>query len=142
MLTGTPGSSVGQDSSKHPLLRRWDQTKGDSTEGGLQLSTDNAALITESVWFNIENGIQIYFKPSDFIGRPNQYRTSDYWMIPARTATGNIEWPTTTQNNQQVPDALPPDGVTHYYAPLAIIQDGKPSSCLVQFDPLTKVKQG
>jgi len=144
-LNGTPSAKVGQDSSKHPLLRRWDQTAGDQVEGGLQLNTtDNAAVLTEGTWFNIENGIQIYFQaaPAD---STNQYRTGDYWLIPARTATGNIEWPTTTQSGKTVPVALPPDGVTHYYAPLGVVNaDGSVTECRCQFKaqaqcPNTKV---
>jgi hypothetical protein len=60
----------------------------------------------------------------------NQYITGDYWLIPARTATGDVEWPkvigadgnleTDAQGNI-IPVALPPHGITHYYAPLAVI---------------------
>jgi hypothetical protein len=116
-LAGTPAPPVGQDQSKHPLLRRWDQTAGDPAEGGLQLGLDNAALILEDSndtnWLSLEDGIQIQFQPAAPRTSPHQYRTGDYWLIPARTATGDIEWPTGT--------ALPPDGVDHHYAPLAAI---------------------
>jgi len=47
-------------------------------------------------------------------GGKNTYRTGDYWLIPARTATGNVEWPDGK--------ALPPKGVDHHYAPLARIE--------------------
>jgi hypothetical protein len=51
--------------------------------------------------------------------KPNYYLTGDYWLIPARTATGNIEWPQTpaTTNSPASPIAKPPDGITmrHYY---------------------------
>ncbi len=128
-LTGALSSQVGQDQTKHPLLRRWDETAGDATEGGLQLGADNAVLLVEGTgnqnWLTLEDGIQIQFQPA-LAGTTNQYRTSDYWLIPARTATGDIEWPTVTSKDVQGnvvtdPVPLPPDGVTHYYAPLAVI---------------------
>lgn len=54
------------------------------------------------------------------------YRTGDYWLIPARTATGDVEWPTDTVTDAQgnathSPIARGPDGVIHHYAPLAIV---------------------
>ena len=130
-LAGATSPTV--DQKKHPLLRRWDQT-GDPAQGGLQLGSDNAALIFEASndtnWLSLEDGIQIQFQPPQ--GSANQYRTGDYWLIPARTATGDIEWPTGT--------ALPPDGVDHHYAPLAVINvtsqgvDVNPS-CQKEFQP-------
>jgi hypothetical protein len=127
LLGGTPDSNVGNDATLHPLLRRWDQEAGDPEEGGLTLANDNAALVQEGVLLALEDGVQIRFQP----GNPaNQYLTGDYWLIPARTATGDVEWPKVTdaQGNpetdaqgQTIPVALPPHGVTHYYAPLAVI---------------------
>lgn len=130
---GTDTHIVGTDPAKHPLLRRWDHQAGEPEEGGLTLGNDGAALIVEGQWLNLEDGIQIRFQPLDDPNDPNQanqYRTGDYWLIPARTATGNIEWPRVkdshgkvvldTQNNP-IPLALPPDGMVHYYAPLWVI---------------------
>ena len=61
---------------------------------------------------------------------PGEYRTGDYWLIPARVATGDIEWPRTGSK----PDFLPPRGVEHHYAPLGqLTWDGKAwnvTSCL------------
>jgi hypothetical protein len=95
------------DNKKHPLLRRWDH-KGDKNQGG-------AVLISESNqnWLTLEDNIQIQFQEG------GNYRTGDYWLIPARTATGNIEWPKQGDN----PAALPPGGIQHHYAPLAIISN-------------------
>ena len=128
-LDGTPDPSVGKDTSKHPLLRRWDQKQGDEKDGGLTLGSDNAALILDgegkNPWLNLEDGVQIQFQPSDK-NLPVTYRTGDYWLIPARTTTGNVEWPTelVTDSSGKTttgPAALPPEGVNHHYAPLAII---------------------
>jgi hypothetical protein len=140
-LGGTPDSSIGGDETLHPLLRRWDQEAGDPAEGGLTLANDNAALVQEGVWLTLEDGVQIRFQPADPV-QPvppnqtppvNQYLVGDYWLIPARTATGDVEWPKVTdaQGNPEtdaqgniIPVALPPRGVTHYYAPLAVISVG------------------
>lgn len=140
LLGGTPDSTIGSDSSLHPLLRRWDQTAGDPAEGGLTLATDNAAFIQEGVWLTLEDGVQILFEAASLgtsglsaanqIAVSNQYRTGDYWLIPTRTATGDVEWPKVIGNNGNpetdaqgnfIPVALPPHGITHHYAPLAIV---------------------
>ncbi len=119
--------------TKHPLLRRWDHQAGVPTEGGLVLSEDGAALIQEDdkTWLLLEDGVQIQFKPSG-----DRYRTGDYWLIPARTATGDIEWPMKTDldgkpvyidgkpvyiDGKPVYIAQPPHGINHHYAPLWII---------------------
>jgi hypothetical protein len=135
-LSGTStDASLGSDETLHPLLRRWDQTKGDPDEGGLTLANDNCAFIEEGVWLALEDGVQIQFQPADPVAAAtapvNQYLTGDYWLIPARTATGDVEWPKVTDaqgnpetdaNGNMIPVALPPHGITHYYAPLAVIQ--------------------
>jgi Family of unknown function (DUF6519) len=113
-LVGTPPTNL--DLTKHPLMRGWDQTFGDPAQGGLQMGHDDAALTMDGTWLSLEDGIQIQFQ-SAAQGSTNLYRTGDYWLIPARTATGDIEWPTGTDGAL----ALPPDGVDHHYAPLAVI---------------------
>lgn len=139
-LTGMSADpAVGSDVTLHPLLRRWDQTAGDPEEGGLTLANDNAAFVQEGTWLTLEDGVQIRFQPASASATPtapassNQYRTADYWLIPARTATGDVEWPkvigldgnpeTDAQGNL-IPVALPPHGVNHHYAPLAVVSVG------------------
>ena len=148
ILSGIPGSSVGQVPAKHPLLRRWEQTEGDPTEGGLQLGDDGAALIIEDGgdnWLGLEDGVQIQFQPADSDQPANHYRTGDYWLIPARTATGDVEWPTAL-DSQGKPMALAvkPHGVEHHYAPLAVISLDASGTvklahdCRLKFDGLAK----
>ncbi len=160
MLGGTPDSTIGGDETLHPLLRRWDQTNGDPDEGGLTLDTDNAAFVQEGVWLTLEDGIQIRFQPADPAATSNpplnQYLTGDYWLIPARTATGDVEWPKVTDihgnpetdsQGNPVPVALPPHGINHYYAPLAVVSiEGNTitleNDCRNQFGPIaTPVQQ-
>jgi hypothetical protein len=108
-------SNVGTDPTKHPLLRRWDHRQGDPNKNYPQLSnTYYAAVIEQGKWLTLENGIQIWFEPGA------SYRTGDYWLIPARTATGDVEWPSSSSS----PLSLPPHGVEHHYAKLAVISVG------------------
>ncbi|MDQ1392921.1 MAG: hypothetical protein QOF30_1898, partial [Acidimicrobiaceae bacterium] len=72
----------------HPRLRRWDHAGDVGAYGG-------ALLITESTtspaaadgWITVEDGVQVWFAPG------GQYLTGDYWEIPARVFTGDVEWP-------------------------------------------------
>jgi len=125
-LSGAPDANVGADPAKHPMLRRWDHKEGDPTEGGLQLATDGAVLIverSEGGWLTLEDGVRIQFQ----VGPPaNTYHTGDYWLIPARTATADVEWPRKpakdgSGNPTVVPIALPPASIDHHYAPFAVV---------------------
>ena len=93
-LSETPIGKVGRDLSKHPLLRRWDQKVGDPKKGFPELQDDGTAVVREGTgdksWWTLEDGVQIQFNPAD---PANHYRTGDYWLIPARTATGDVVWP-------------------------------------------------
>ncbi len=122
-----PGLNYDEMREKHPLLRHWDHKAGDLDQGGLQLQ-DGAVLIEEGKdengWLELEDGIQIQFQPPPE-SQVNKYRTGDYWLIPARTATGNVEWPTWTDTTgKAIPVAESPHGVEHHYAPLWIISVG------------------
>ncbi len=122
---------------RHPMLRRWDHKKGNSTQNDEpKLAADGAFLVEENKWLNLEDGIQIWFQNSSTAPNPVQvqYQTGDYWLVPARTATGDVEWPEDAQD----PDGkrlLPPHGIDHHYAPLAYIDiktDGswaQPTDC-------------
>jgi len=90
-LAGEVGVSM--ELATRPLLRRWDQRAGEESEGGLTL-VDGAARLWRGEagapdfgWLALEDGIEVQFAE----GR--RYRRGDYWLIPARTATGGIEWP-------------------------------------------------
>jgi hypothetical protein len=133
-----PTSTVGHDSNKHPLMRRWDQKHGDNKRGGFELTGEGAVSVKEEDWFTLENGLQIQFlKPNDS-KQTNTYRTGDYWFFPTRI-TG-VEWPTETDSADTVePMAIPPHGVDHHYAPLAIVEfeDGNlksPSDMRAKFE--------
>jgi hypothetical protein len=103
----------------HPRVRRWDQ-RGGAT---VPVATD---------WVELENGIEVCFSGEAF-------RSGDYWTIPARPATGSIEWP----------EDRPPDGIEHQLCPLALItweqaENGWKTmirDCRRHFSPLTEVHE-
>ena len=77
--------------------------------------------LEENDWIEIEDGIRIWFEPG------GSYCIADYWLIPARTATGDVEWP---QDQHGRPLAKAPDGPKHYYAPLLLqLTEGDPQNC-------------
>ena len=85
-------------------LRRWDQNST-ATADGVGSTAD---------WIDLEGGIQVKFSEGN-------YRPGDYWLIPARTATGDIEWPPF-----EIPNAHPipqrPTGIRHHYCRLALAE--------------------
>jgi len=145
-LEGTPASGTGLDKNKNPFLRRWDHKAGNPAKGGLELR-DGAAIIREGSgdtnWLNLEDGVQIQFQTQFQTGAT--YRTGDYWLIPARTITGDIEWPMQedpADKNKLIPKAQPPHGVTHHYAPLAVVSGGgtalRIEDCQQCFEPISE----
>jgi hypothetical protein len=116
-----PSFNAADSVARHVQLRRWDYRRGtgtgNSTAGNQpQPAPDGALLIEEDKWLSLEDGVQVRFKPAQ--GVPFQYRPGDYWTIPARVPTGDVEWPGPPGN----PEALPPRGVRHHYAPLAVVE--------------------
>jgi hypothetical protein len=109
------------DTSRHAVLRRWDHghrtgaidTRNANNDGRPEIA-DDLALSVEGRWLTIEDGISILFDGA-------QYRTGDYWLIPARTAIGDVLWPRDKDGN---PKAMASHGVEHHYAPVAIVSVG------------------
>ena len=111
------------DQNHHPLLRRWDsrpQMKDldPNEEKELLANTGGALLVEEGEWLPLEDGVQVWFEPQPNGDQP-AYRSGDYWLIPARTAIEDVIWP-----GGMAPIAQPPQGITHHYAPLAILPVG------------------
>lgn len=128
-------------------VRRWDQ----SERGALKLLNGAAPVkegTTEADWIELEDGIQIQFSPAGATLQ-HHYRTGDYWLIPARVATGNIEWSVELENSGKpkldasgntIPIPKSPHGIRHHYAPLAILSAGgadgwNPEDCRCKFPP-------
>lgn len=112
----------------HPYLRRWDH------QGDTKSLRDGALPVTESDNrpLPLEDNLQILFRPG------GEYRAGDYWLIPARVATGDIEWakqPAAADRKDgatMVSAALPPRGVEHRYAPLALVSSTEATRRLVE----------
>lgn len=95
----------------NPKVRRWDQTANDNltlVDGAIPIvpGTFNTG------WIAIEDGIAVQFSAGN-------YRNGDYWLIPARVATGAIDWPSDSAGN---PLPREPRGIEHHYAPLFMVK--------------------
>ena len=93
---------------RHPKLRRWE---------GVAAVKYIAPEDGDTNWLPLESGVQVRFASG------GDYRTGQYWQIPARTATaqsasGDIEWPVDENKNRI---ALPPRGITHHFCRLGIV---------------------
>jgi hypothetical protein len=110
---------------RNARIRRWDQTAASATSDGIPLSA--------GTWLDLENGIQISFSAGT-------YQSGDYWTIPARTASGQIDWPPCGSDGSPW---QPAKSVRVYSAPLACIHwDIKKQAFYVEdcrrfFSPLT-----
>ena len=82
------------DPALRPKLRRWDSA------GALALAAAGDG------WIGLEEGVQVKFEAGT-------YKTGDYWLVPARTVTGNVEWPFATPQL--------PKGIIHHYCRLGIV---------------------
>ncbi|MEM6398637.1 MAG: DUF6519 domain-containing protein [Cyanobacteria bacterium P01_D01_bin.116] len=99
-LKSTP--TITFDPSQHPKLRRWDSNGALPVE--IPASNDG--------WIPLEAGIEVKFSAGN-------YQTGDYWRIPARSATGTIEWsPNQTAHYNPTPQF--PEGIKHHYCRLAL----------------------
>jgi hypothetical protein len=117
---------------RHPRLRRWDMvTKGPPDNVTV---TTNGITVQPGVEVPLEDGISVTFSAGT-------YHDGDYWLIPARTATGDIEWPT---DGGGVALPQPPAGVKHSYCRLGYVQRSGSqlvllSDCRAVFPPLTEM---
>jgi hypothetical protein len=86
----------------NPKVRKWDSAGGDIP---ITIPSSNDGYI------EIEAGIEVRFRSKHYKGdyedeedededegRP-EFRTGDYWNIPARTLNGDIEWPRNLHNS-------------------------------------------
>jgi hypothetical protein len=132
-----PGRSIAfTPALGHAKVRRWDQKETDDTtldEGAVPLVESTT---TDDTWLPLEDGIQVRF------GAGGIYRCGDYWLIPARVATGGIDWPFTKDaNDEPVWQPQPPRGIEHHYAPLGYVganSDGNLATtpCLCEIEPI------
>jgi hypothetical protein len=70
-----------------------------------------------------------------------QFRSGDYWLIPARVASRDIEWPWERNDVDKAEDAtpirraLPPHEIKHHYALLSLLA---PSGATFKFNDLRR----
>jgi Family of unknown function (DUF6519) len=113
------GDETGTDPRRTPFLRRWDHqppAEPTPTTRDRKAHHHNRRRTTIPVtdnWTLLEDGIYVQFDGPHF-------RRGDHWLIPARTTTGDVVWPT----NGNGPAPREPDGVDYHYTPLAIVDAG------------------
>lgn len=112
-LSAEPEPGVGRLPHLHPFLRRWDHHAGPKRKGRTGALKDGAVPVAEGEWLPLEDGVEVYF------AKDGTYRTGDHWLVPARTATGGVEWPTDTARR---PLLQGPAGIARHLAPLALVK--------------------
>jgi hypothetical protein len=122
--------------ARNPKVRGWDHSKPEPESEAPGVWSEDAVVIEQDQEILLEEGIRIKFHAPEGAER-GVYKTGDYWLIPARTATGDVEWPTRQVGGKEEAIPLPPRGIAHHYAPLAIVQEGvpDPTDLRLQFTP-------
>ena len=95
-LDADPALTTDPKDKRHPFLRRWDSQLIDVPKNGVPVT--------------LEKGIEVTFPEKDA-----DYRPGDYWLIPARTISGDVIWP---RDEQDKPLAVEPHGPARAHAPL------------------------
>jgi Family of unknown function (DUF6519) len=113
----------------HAKLRRWDQDDATATANGVPMAPGG--------WHALENGIRVQFSAE------LAFRPGDHWLIPARTATGTLEWPPCGSNGA---DLQPAQYTRIHRAPLACLHLGANrqitvDDCRDLFSPLTALQR-
>ncbi|HXI79514.1 MAG TPA: DUF6519 domain-containing protein [Verrucomicrobiae bacterium] len=125
-LTIDPSSTANRsDFPLNPRIRRWDNP----TAGAVTVEQP-----TGDGYLALEDGVEVRFEAG-------HYNTGDYWLIPARTATRDVDWP---RDSLGRPLSRLPDGIAHHYAPLALVEvaGGVPTivhDCRAPFPSLTTI---
>jgi hypothetical protein len=126
--TSSSGSLDGTQFPTGPKVRRWDDPDGARTV---------AIVNTNDGFLALEDGVEVRFET----GR--HYETGDYWLIPARTANGDVDWPESGAA-PVAPLARPPEGIAHHYCKLALLRLSSETwevveDCRNLFPPLTNL---
>ncbi len=101
-LTLDPATATGStdivDFPLHPQIRRWD--------------SPGPVASTPDTWLALESGVEVLFPPG------GSYRAGDYWLVPARSVTADVEWP---RDSAGTPSAQPAAGIRHDFGRLGIV---------------------
>lgn len=90
----------------NPKVRRWDGPNGARTVT-VPAASDG--------FLGLEDGVEVRFEPG------GHFNTGDYWLLPARTAGGDVEWPENGAS-PAAPLARPAEGIRHHYCKLALLR--------------------
>ena len=150
-LAGTPGALVtvngieaaGADGTSLTLASAPPAFPGDAAHPKVRRWEDKQSV--KAGWITLEDGVEVEFADGF-------YNTGDYWLIPARTATGDVEWPTDGGDPNASPPVPPspllraPEGIAHGYCKLAALSFGDTWTvneiCRPLFPPLTDLPTG
>ena len=127
-LTTSPAWPLETERPLRRTIRRWDHGEQGRPDAGGGVPVD------ERRWIDLEDGIQVSFDGG------GEYRSGDSWVFPARPAEGGIEWP----GDPGEPSWIPPDGVAHHRAPLALLDIDRDGALRVAkdlrraFEPLSR----
>jgi DNA-binding beta-propeller fold protein YncE/phage FluMu protein Com len=99
-----PGAtSVDRNQFPHnPKIRRWESNGAESV----------TIPFTNDGWIELEDGVEIKFQSGDF-------QPGDYWLIPARTALGDVLWPVDDVTGEA--EFQLRHGKEHSFCPLALV---------------------
>ena len=73
---------------------------------------EGAVAAQAGVWIELEAGVEVRFDGG------GEYRSGDYWLIPARVVGGDVEWPV---DGNGAPISQLPHGIDHHYCRLALV---------------------
>ncbi|MCT0200388.1 hypothetical protein KQ313_11945 [Synechococcus sp. CS-1325] len=114
-----PVNAEGQtDPLRHTRLRRWDQDGTVFREDGspvqdltLPDSTGEITVPADATRLFLEDGILVDLH-LDQASEGGVFKSGDYWVFAARSGDGSVE----------LLDSIPPLGIHHHYAPLALVR--------------------
>jgi hypothetical protein len=102
-VKSAPTNTIDTARNRRAVLRRW-ATK--------PIKLNFPQGMNETPYIDLTDGVSVQLERDP---QRRSFREGDYWLIPARTATGDIIWPRENEDYAYVA----PHGVQHHYAPLA-----------------------
>jgi Family of unknown function (DUF6519)/Chaperone of endosialidase len=97
----------GQIPANPTKVRRWDFDIQTAFNGAIPISSE---------WLELEAGIKVKFE------QDSKYETGDYWLIPARSATNDIDWPNDGAGSGSQPLPQLSQGIQHSYCLLGLTE--------------------
>ena len=119
----------------NPKVRRWDMTDG-------AIFVPAPVADPDGGYIELEDGVEVRFELDPDAATPDvaTYHVGDFWLIPARTITGDILWPRQQNGTTITPLAQRPAGIRHHFTCLAsffLPAFTQYVDCRKKFHPLT-----